>query len=126
MSILAEYGFDLPAMFQESTCSPSPKYTKLLWNGLSINTRKGYRSAVNSYEVLYTLNSNTAWLATEQTLGKWITACSFGSPTASLEKIKPDTIQSYLAALWSSVAFDKLDKDQLINHYNWSINDNYQ
>jgi integrase len=88
-------------MFQESTHSPSSEYAKLLWNGLDINTRKGYKSAVKSYEILCTLNGDTAWPATEYTLGKWITARAFGSPTANLGRIKPETIQSYLAALRS-------------------------
>lgn len=42
-----------------------------------------------------------AWPATEQTLALWISIRAFGSSDHRQEQVKPDTFQSYLAALRS-------------------------
>jgi integrase len=102
VSTLAGFSFDPPPYFQAESNSPSPEYARLLWNGLDPATRKGYKSAIKSYETLCALNNDVAWPATEVVLGKWITARAFGSSTLqNMGRIKPDTIQVYLAALRS-------------------------
>lgn len=102
MSSLAGFSFDPPSYFQTESNSPSPEYARLLWNGLDLATRKGYKSAVKSYETLCAFNGDVAWPATEIVLGKWITARAFGSSTIqNMGRIQPDTIQVYLAALRS-------------------------
>jgi hypothetical protein len=102
VSTLAGFCFDPPPYFQAESSSPSPEYARLLWNGLDPATRKGYKSAIKSYETLCAFNGDVAWPATETVLGKWITARAFGSSTLqNMGRIQPDTIQVYLAALRS-------------------------
>jgi len=102
VSTLAGFCFDPPPYFQAESSSPTPEYARLLWNGLDPATRKGYKSAIKSYETLCAFNGDVAWPATETVLGKWITARAFGSSTLqNMGRIQPDTIQVYLAALRS-------------------------
>lgn len=102
MSSLAGFSVDPPPCFQAESNSPSPEYARLLWNGLDPATRKGYKSAVKSYETLCAFNGDAPWPVTETVLGKWITARAFGSSTLqNMGRIQPDTIQVYLAALRS-------------------------
>jgi hypothetical protein len=94
VSTLAGFCFDPPPYFQAESSSPSPEYARLLWNGLDPATRKGYKSAIKSYETLCAFNGDVAWPATETVLGKWITARAFGSSTLqNMGRIQPDTIQ---------------------------------
>jgi hypothetical protein len=109
---LAGFSFDPPPSFQAESDSPSPEYARLLWNGLDPATRKGYKSAIKSYETLSAFNNDVPWPATEVVLGKWITARAFGSSTLqNMGRVRPDTIQVYLAALRSYHTDKALNSD---------------
>jgi hypothetical protein len=58
-----------------------------------------YEAARKSYENFCAAMNVSAWPATELALAEWATMRAHGSPTNT--KLKPDTIQSYLAALRS-------------------------
>lgn len=73
----------------------------LLWAGLSPNTRKGYQSAIRSYEYYTKYIDTTTWPATTQSLEEWAAGRLMGSSITKQGQVKPDTVASYLSALGS-------------------------
>lgn len=91
----------MPSTFQAETKSPSHTYATLLWAGLGVETRKGYRSATKSYEFFCGMHGEQAWPAKLHLLAPWVVNRAYGSTIAHQGQIKPDTIVAYLSALRS-------------------------
>ena len=73
----------------------------LLWYGLAPNTRRGYNTAIHSYEFFFSSQGTLAWPATAVNLIKWVNARAFRSNVPNQGEIQLDTIANYLLRLWS-------------------------
>lgn len=71
------------------------------WYDLAPDTRKGYNSAIKSFESFCMLMQRQVWPATTQLLEEWVAHCIFGSTLPKQSQIKPETAASYLSALKS-------------------------
>lgn len=73
----------------------------LIWAGLSPSTRKGYQTAIRSYEYFTKNQGVTTWPATVELLEEWTANRLMGSTTPMQGQVKPDTMASYLSAIRS-------------------------
>lgn len=74
-----------------------PATKKLLWNGLSANTRSVYLSVRRSCEKHCALQNLSAWPVSRQSLTSWLSLRLLGN--ASQKTVKPDTALADFAAL---------------------------
>lgn len=86
-----------PAWFSSRAHQLNAGHLKLLWNGLSANTRSGYLSVQRNYEKHCALQNLSAWPASTQSLISWLTSRLLGN--SNQKAIKPDTALVDLAAL---------------------------
>lgn len=87
-----------PSGFLESI----PHLTKtLLWYGLAPETRRGYNTAIRSYEFFCTSQGKSPWPATTHSLIGWVNTRAFGSAIPNQGQIQADTIAGYLSGLRS-------------------------
>ena len=71
---------------------------RLLWCGLSADTRSNYRTAIRSYEFCCRAKAFTPWPATTKSLANWISIRAFPEAGAG-PQLRPGTLRSYLSAL---------------------------
>jgi hypothetical protein len=70
-----------------------------LWCGLSLDTHRGYTTAIHSYEYFCAMEALTAWPATPEVLYEWVSARVNGHRGQA--KVQPNTVEQYLSALRS-------------------------
>ena len=94
----------------------------LLWYGLAPDTRRGYGTAIRSYEFFCTSRGTSAWPATTVNLIAWANTRAFGSAIPNQGQIQPDTISGYLSGLcsyhvdrnFSTTVFESLQLDRVL------------
>jgi len=77
----------------------NPFVVQLLWCGLSLDTRRGYTTAIHSYEYFCAMEALTAWPATPEVLYEWVSAQVSGHRGQA--KLQPNTVEHYLSVLIS-------------------------
>jgi hypothetical protein len=95
---------------------------RLVWYELAFETRKKYQFVIEFYETFCFLINLTAWSAFNESLKKWVECRIYESSLLKQEKIKLDTIVSYLIELKSRhidyelslQAFDNLRLDLML------------
>jgi len=90
-------GIEPPAWFSSRAPELNAGHLKLLWNGLSANTRSVYLSVQRNYEKHCALQNLSAWPVSRHSLTSWLSARLLGN--ASQKAVKPDTALADLAAL---------------------------
>ncbi|KAJ5413721.1 hypothetical protein N7509_000348 [Penicillium cosmopolitanum] len=90
-------GIEPPAWFSSRAPQLNTGHLKLLWNGLSANTRSVYLSVHRNYEKHCALQSIPAWPVSKHSLTSWLSTRLLGN--ASQKAVKPDTALADLAAL---------------------------
>ena len=93
--------FDEPPSTYLSSTPGSALVKRLVWHGHSADTRKGYGTAIDSYEAFCATTGRTSWPATTESLEEWLAGRLYGGGTPKQGKIKPETAASYLAGLRS-------------------------
>ena len=91
----------LPSEFLHSIHHLTNTAKTLLWYGLTPDTRRGYNTAIRSYEFFYSSQGTPAWPATTVNLIEWVNARAFRSDVPNQGQIQPDTIVGYLSGLRS-------------------------
>ena len=112
----------LPAQFLNSIPHLSTPAKTLLWYGLAPDTRRGYNTAIRSYEYFCASRGISAWPATTLNLIEWVNTRAFGSAIPNQGQIQPDTISGYLSGLrsyhvdrnYSTPVFESLQLDRVI------------
>ncbi len=90
-----------PVQFLNSIPHLSTAAKTLLWYGLAPDTRRGYNTAIRSYEFFCTSRGISPWPATTLSLIEWVNTRAFGSAIPNQGQIQPDTISGYLPGLRS-------------------------
>ncbi|KAJ5716207.1 hypothetical protein N7493_008118 [Penicillium malachiteum] len=90
-------GIELPAWFSSRAPQLNTGHLKLLWNGLSANTRSVYLSVQRSCEKHCALHNLSAWPVSRHSLTSWLSSRLLGN--TSQKAVKPDTALTDLAAL---------------------------
>ncbi len=93
--------FDDPPAAYLSIIPGSPIVKRLAWYGLAPDTRKGYNSAIESFESFYAMMQRPEWPATKFLLEEWVAHRIFGSTLPKQGQVKPETVGTYLSALKS-------------------------
>ena len=102
LSSLAEpLSFDEPPTSYLSSTPGSTIVKRLAWYGLASDTRKGYSSAIDSYEAFCAVFNVQPWPASASILEEWAANRIFGSTLPKQGQVKPETVSSYLSALKS-------------------------
>ena len=91
---------DPPASYLSSTPG-STIVKRLAWYGLAPGTRKGYNSAIDSFESFCMLRQRPAWPAAVEMLEEWVAYRIYGSTLPKQGQVKPETMSSYLLTLKS-------------------------
>lgn len=94
----------------------------LLWYGLAPDTRRGYNTAIRSYEFFCTSQGKSPWPATNYNLIEWVNTRAFGSAIPNQGQIQADTIAGYLSGLrsyhvdrnFSTTVFDSFQLDRVL------------
>jgi hypothetical protein len=68
---------------------------------LAANTRKGYSSAIKSWEAFLALNGLLPYPAKKMDLGEWIAQRAFGTAAPLMGRVKPETLSNYVSAIRS-------------------------
>jgi hypothetical protein len=74
---------------------------RLLFSGLSPESRKGYETAIQSYEAICSIDGFQPWPATTEALANWVARRAFPSNSGLGKQLRPGTLHSYLSALRS-------------------------
>lgn len=119
--LAAPLGIEPPAWFSSRAPQLNAGHLKLLWSGLSANTRPVYHSVQRSYERHCALQNLSAWPASRQSLTSWLTSRLLGN--SNQKAVKPDTALADLAALRSYHTDNFLDDKPVDNkHFRRLIN----
>ena len=89
-----------PAAYLSSTPG-STIVKRLAWYGLAADTRRGYNTAIDSYESFCIVFNEKPGPASTIILGKWAANRIYGSRLPKQGQIKPDTVASYFSTLKS-------------------------
>lgn len=114
-------GIEPPAWFSSRAPQLNAGHLKLLWSGLSANTRSVYHSVQRSYEKHCALQNLSAWPASTQSLTSWLTSRLLGNSNQKV--VKPDTALADLAALRSYHTDNFLDDKLFDNKHFWRLID---
>ncbi|KAJ6000957.1 hypothetical protein N7481_001366 [Penicillium waksmanii] len=99
--------------FLHGTPNLNAGHLKLLWSGLSANTRSVYLSVQRSYEKHCALQNLPPWPVSTQSLTSWLTSRLLGN--SNQKAVKPDTALTDLAAL-RAYHIDNLLDDKLFDN----------
>ncbi len=91
--------FDDPPAAYLSFTPGSAIVKRLAWYDLAPNTRKGYNSAIESFESFCAMMQRPAWPATKFLLEEWIAHRIFRSTLSKQGQVKPETVGTYFSAL---------------------------
>ncbi|KAI3244694.1 hypothetical protein CBS147309_9556 [Penicillium roqueforti] len=106
-------GVEPPAWFSSRAPQLNAGHLKLLWSGLSANTRSVYHSVQRNYEKHCALQNLSAWPASKQSLTSWLTSRLLGN--SNQKAVKPDTALADLAAL-RAYHIDNFLEDRLFDN----------
>ncbi|KAJ5195502.1 uncharacterized protein N7498_008940 [Penicillium cinerascens] len=106
-------GIQSPAWFSSRAPQLTAGHLKLLWSGLSANTRSVYLSVQRSYERHSAVQNLPAWPASTQSLTSWLNSRLLGN--SNQKAVKPDTALADLAAL-RAYHIDNFLEDKLFDN----------
>ncbi len=101
LQLAGPLSFNEPPVAYLSSTPGSTIVKRLPWYGLVADTRRGYPTAMDSYESFCVVFNKKLWPASTTILEKWAANQIYRSTLPKQGQIKPDMVASYLSTLKS-------------------------